>query len=46
LSSLIEVVEQLRGEAGDRQVGGARLGYVHGLGGAFQMHFAAVLARD
>jgi acetyl-CoA acetyltransferase len=46
LFSLIEVVEQLRGEAGDRQVGGARLGYVHGLGGAFQMHFAAVLARD
>jgi acetyl-CoA acetyltransferase len=46
LFSLIEVVEQLRGTAGDRQVKDARLGYVHGMGGVFQNHFAAVLARD
>jgi acetyl-CoA acetyltransferase len=45
LFSLIEMVDQLRGEAAARQVEGARLGYLHGLGGAFQMHFAAVLAR-
>jgi acetyl-CoA acetyltransferase len=45
LFSLIEVVEQLRGEAGPRQVDGAGIAYVHGLGGAFQMHFSAVLAR-
>lgn len=45
LFSLIEVVEQLRGTAGSRQVEDARLAYVHGLGGALQMHFAAVMAR-
>jgi acetyl-CoA acetyltransferase len=45
LFSLIELVEQVRGEAGPRQVSGARLGYMHGLGGAFQMHAAGVLAR-
>jgi acetyl-CoA acetyltransferase len=46
LFTLIEVVEQLRGTAGARQVEGARLGYLHGMGGVFQTHFAAVLARD
>ncbi len=45
LFSLIEVVQQLRGDAGPRQVPDARIAYVHGLGGAFQMHFAAVLGR-
>jgi acetyl-CoA acetyltransferase len=44
--TLIELVEQLRGSAGARQVEGARLGYLHGMGGVFQTHFAAVLARD
>lgn len=45
LFSMIELVEQLRGEAGPRQVPGASLAYSHGLGGAFQMHFSAVLAK-
>jgi acetyl-CoA acetyltransferase len=43
---LIELVEQLRGSAGPRQVRDARLGYVHGVGGVFQSQFAAVLARN
>lgn len=43
---LIELVEQLRGSAGARQVPDAKLGYIHGVGGVFQSHFAAVLARD
>ena len=45
LFSLIEMAEQLRGEAGPRQVPEARIGYLHGLGGAFQMQFGAVLAQ-
>jgi acetyl-CoA acetyltransferase len=43
---LIELVEQLRGTAGERQVRDARHGYIHGVGGVFQSHFAAVLARN
>jgi acetyl-CoA acetyltransferase len=43
---LIELVEQLRGTAGARQVKDARLGFIHGMGGVFSNHFAAVLARD
>jgi acetyl-CoA acetyltransferase len=46
LFTLIELVEQLRGTAGPRQVEDAKLGYLHGMGGVMQTHFAAVLARD
>jgi acetyl-CoA acetyltransferase len=43
--TLIEVVEQLRHEAGPRQVGGATLGFVSGVGGVQQAHSAAILGR-
>jgi acetyl-CoA acetyltransferase len=43
--TLIELVEQLRHEAGARQVEGARLGFLNGVGGAHQTHSAAVLGR-
>ena len=46
LLTMIEVVEQLRGTAGARQVKDASIGYVHGMGGVFQTHAAAVLARN
>jgi acetyl-CoA acetyltransferase len=43
--TLIEVVEQLRAEAGPRQVADARLGFVSGVGGVQQAFSAAVLGR-
>jgi acetyl-CoA acetyltransferase len=44
---LVEAVRQLRGEAGPRQVKGARIGVVHGIGGkAFGSAATAVLARE
>jgi acetyl-CoA acetyltransferase len=43
--TLIEVVEQLRGSAGARQVEGARYGYVNGVGGAMQNNFSAILGE-
>jgi acetyl-CoA acetyltransferase len=46
LFGLIELVEQLRGTAGQRQVRDARIGYIHGMGGVLQNHFSAILARD
>ncbi len=45
LFTLIELVEQLRGEAGARQVAGAELAFHCGVGGVSQAHSAAVLAR-
>jgi acetyl-CoA acetyltransferase len=45
LFSLIEVVEQLRGEAGDRQVANAGLGYISGVGGMMQCSYAAILGK-
>jgi acetyl-CoA acetyltransferase len=43
--TVIEVVEQLRGEAGGRQVAEATVGFVTGVGGAQQAASAAVLGR-
>jgi acetyl-CoA acetyltransferase len=45
LFTLIELVEQLRGEAGPRQVEGAELAFHCGVGGVSQAHYAAVLGR-
>jgi acetyl-CoA acetyltransferase len=45
LFTLIEVVEQLRGEAGERQVVDAKIGYLNGVGGAMQNNFSAILGR-
>ena len=45
LFTLIEVVEQLRGTAGPRQVAGARYGYLNGVGGAMQNNFSAILGE-
>lgn len=43
---IIELVRQLRGEAGARQVRNARLGLYHGVGGMFNSSQTAILARD
>lgn len=43
--SLIELVEQLRGDAADRQVEGAELAYSSGVGGMMQNSYAAILGR-
>jgi acetyl-CoA acetyltransferase len=45
LFTLIELVEQLRGSAGVRQVDGARYGYLSGVGGAMQNNFSAILGQ-
>ncbi|MEI7780146.1 MAG: acetyl-CoA acetyltransferase [Actinomycetes bacterium] len=42
---LIEAVEQLRGESGDRQVPDAKLALAHGTGGALSSSATVVLAR-
>ena len=41
----IELVEQLRGTAGERQVANARHGYLSGLGGAMQNNYSAILGE-
>jgi acetyl-CoA acetyltransferase len=43
--TLIEMVEQLRGSAGSRQVRGAKYGYLSGVGGAMQNNFSAILGE-
>jgi hypothetical protein len=45
LFTLIEVVEQLRGSAGARQVAEAKYGYLSGVGGAMQNNFSAILGE-
>ncbi len=42
---LVEAVRQLRGEAGERQVAGARRALVHGYGGIFAGNATAILGR-
>ena len=44
-SRSIELVVQLRGDAGPRQVSGAELAFACGVGGVSQAHYAAVLGR-
>ncbi len=45
LFTLIEVVEQLRGSAGARQVAEAKYGYLSGVGGAMQNNFSDILGE-
>jgi acetyl-CoA C-acetyltransferase len=46
VSMTVEIVKQLRGEAGERQVDGADIGLTHNVGGIGQYCFVQVLARD
>jgi acetyl-CoA acetyltransferase len=43
---ICEIVRQLRGEAGDRQVPAADIGLTHNVGGIGQYCFVNVLRRD
>ncbi len=45
LFTTIELIRQLRHEAGPRQVENASLAYVHGVGGVSQVQYGAVLGR-
>ncbi len=46
VSMTCEIVKQLRGDAGERQVPGADIGLTHNVGGIGQYCFVQVLARD
>lgn len=43
--TLTELVDQLRGDAHERQVADASYGYLNGAGGAMQNHFSAILGE-
>lgn len=45
LFTFIELVEQLRGDAGPRQIPDATLAFAGGVGGVSQAHYATVLGR-
>lgn len=46
VSMTCEIVKQLRGDAGERQVPGAKVGLTHNVGGIGQYCFVQVLRRD
>jgi len=45
IANVVEAVVQLRGEAGARQVQGARVAMAHGMGGVFATHGVALLGH-
>ncbi|MEE8577922.1 MAG: thiolase domain-containing protein, partial [candidate division Zixibacteria bacterium] len=46
VSMTVEIVKQLRGEAGERQVDNADIGLTHNVGGIGQYCFVQLLRRD